>query len=359
MKKSLLAIAVFGVFAGAASAQTNVTIYGVADAGIRYRDNGASTNSKTWGLDSGLQSGSRIGFKGSEDLGGGLSALFTLETGFNIDDGSLGQGIAASTSTPALTRLFGRQAFVGLSGRFGAVKLGRQYAPIRVALESIDPFGLGGAGNAANVFNVHGERTDNTLNYTTANIGGFSGQLAYSFGEIAGDNSAGRQIGVSGGYANGPLNIVVAYHKQNLLGGGTATAFPATPAGDAKTTMLGGTYDFGVAKLHAAYSRTKGESAAGVTNLDRDDAMIGVSAPVGAGTILASYILRRDDIAGTGGTSRDANQIALGYLHNLSKRTNLYTMYARTTNDAGATLNGAASAGADPSTFMVGVRHRF
>lgn len=359
MKKSLLALAVFGAFASAASAQTNVTIYGIADAGIRYRDNDAATNNKTWGLDSGLQSGSRIGFRGTEDLGGGLSALFTLETGFNIDDGSLGQGITASSSTPALTRLFGRQAFVGVSGGFGSVKLGRQYAPIRVALESVDPFGLGGAGNAANVFNVHGERTDNTINYTTANLGGFTGQIAYSFGEIAGDNSAGRHIGVSGGYANGPITIVAAYHKQDLLGGGTATAFPSTPNGDQKTALLGGAYDFGVVKLHAAYSRSKGDSAAGVTNLDRDDAMIGITAPVGAGTILASYIRRSDDIAGAGGASRDANQIALGYTYNLSKRTNLYTMYARTKNDAGSNLNGAAAAGGDPSTFMVGVRHRF
>lgn len=342
MKKSLLALAVFGAFTGAASAQTNVTIYGVADAGIRYHDNGAATDNKTWGVDSGLQSGSRIGFKGTEDLGGGLSAIFALENGFNIDNGEL-----KTTNT-----LFDRQAWVGINSGVGAIKLGRQYAPIRVAVESVDPFGLGGAGDAKNFFNVHGERTNNTLNYTTANFGGFSGQVAYSFGEIAGDNSAGRHVGVSGGYANGPINVVVAYHKQNLLDG-------TTPDGDQKTAMLGGAFDFGVAKLHAAYSRTKGESAAGVTDLDRNDAMIGVSAPVGAGTVLASYINRSDDIAGTGGASRDANQIALGYLHNLSKRTNLYTMYARTRNDAGAKLNGAKSEGADPSTFMVGIRHKF
>lgn len=359
MKKSLLALAVLAAVTGAASAQTNVTIYGVADAGIRYRDNDGAANSKTWGVDSGLQSGSRIGFRGTEDLGGGLSAIFTLENGFSIDDGSLGQSSAASSSSPAQTRLFGRQAFVGLAGSWGAVKLGRQYAPIRVALESVDPFGLGGAGNAANVFNVHGERTDNTLNYSSAKIGGFSGQFAYSFGEVAGDTSTGRHLGVSGGYANGPLNVIAAYHKQNLVNGGTATTFPSTPAGDAKTALLGAAYDFGVAKLHAAYSRSEQENAAGVKSFDRDDLLIGVSAPVGAGTVLASYIRRSDDVAGTGGASRDANQIALGYLHNLSKRTNLYTMYARTRNDAGASLNGAAAAGADPSTFMVGVRHRF
>ncbi|GAB3540566.1 porin [Noviherbaspirillum agri] len=345
MKKSLLALAVFSAFAGTASAQTNVTIYGVTDAGIRYDDSDAAVgDSKLWRLQSGQQSGSRIGFKGAEDLGGGLSAIFTLENGFSIDTGALGVD----------NTLFNRQAFVGLSSNgVGALKLGRQYAPIRVALESVDPFGLGGAGNAANFFNVHGERTDNTLNFTSANFGGFSGQVAYTFGEQAGSTSSGRHLGLSGGYANGPLNIVAAYHKENLLDATNADD------GDEKTFLLGGAYDFGVVKLHAAYSRTEGEDAAGVTNLDRDDALLGVSVPVGSGTILASYNRRSDDIEGAGGASRDANRIALGYSHNLSKRTNLYAMYARTSNDAGARLNSAGNNGADPSTLMVGVRHRF
>src|SRR3569833_204250 len=186
MKKTLLLLAVLGAFTGTASAQTNVTIYGLLDAGVHYRDNGADTNNKTWGVDSGQASGSRLGFRGTEDLGGGLAAIFTLESGVNVDDGTLGQGITGSANSPALTRLFGRQAFVGLSGNFGAVKFGRQYAPIRVAVESVDPFGVSGAGNAANFFNVHGERTDNTVNYSTANFGGFSGQAAYSFGDFAG-----------------------------------------------------------------------------------------------------------------------------------------------------------------------------
>ncbi|MEC4722477.1 porin, partial [Noviherbaspirillum sp. CPCC 100848] len=100
----------------------------------------------------------------------------------------------------------------------------------------------------------------------------------------------------------------------------------------------------------------KGETALGVTNLDRDDAMLGVSAPIGAGTILASYIRRNDDI---GGGTRDADQWAIGYTHALSKRTNLYTSYARIKNDAAATVGSPAAAGLDPSIFNVGVRHRF
>ncbi|WP_151632273.1 porin [Noviherbaspirillum aerium] len=340
MKTSLIALAVLGTVAGSSFAQTNVTIYGVADAGLSRIDNGRVNNTA---LQSGQQSGSRIGFRGTEDLGGGLSAIFTLENGFSIDDGTLGQG----------GRLFGRQAFVGLQGGFGAVKLGRQYNPIRTAVENIDPFGLGLAGNAANVFSVYGERADNTLNYSSPNFGGFSGQAQYSFGEVAGSTSTGRQVGLSASYSAGPLNIILAHHDQNA----TAVVAGATvDAGDAKTTFLGGTFDFGVAKLHAAYARSKGETAVGVTNLDRDDAMVGVSAPIGAGTILASYIRRNDDI---GGGTRDADQWAIGYTHALSKRTNLYTSYARIKNDAAATVGSPAAAGLDPSVFNVGVRHRF
>src|SRR5688572_1099677 len=102
MKKSLLACAILGAFTGAAFAQTSVTIYGVVDAGVERYDNDATDVIR---LSSGIQSGSRLGFRGSEDLGGGLSAIFTLESGFNIDDGTMGQG----------GRLFGRQAFVGVN----------------------------------------------------------------------------------------------------------------------------------------------------------------------------------------------------------------------------------------------------
>ena len=120
MKKTLLALAVLGASAGVASAQqSNVTVYGIVDAGVQYKNDGNPAG-KTLSLESGQQNGSRLGFKGTEDLGGGLSAIFTLENGFNVDTGTLGQ------STPTTQRLFGRQAWVGLSSNsFGSVKLGR------------------------------------------------------------------------------------------------------------------------------------------------------------------------------------------------------------------------------------------
>lgn len=358
MKKSILALAVLGIFAGAASAQTNVTIYGIVDAGVFGADNGSSgDNDKTWGVGSGMQSGSRLGFKGTEDLGGGLSAIFTLEAGFNVDNGTHAQGIPATVGPPvtaATDRLFGRQAFVGLNSGFGAVKLGRQYNPIRSAVESVDPFGVGLAGNAGNIFELYGERADNTLNYTSGNFGGFVGQLAYSFGEVAGDSTAGRQMGASGAYDNGPIRAVIAYHRADA-------ATVATLLNKQETVMLGGSFNFGMAKLHAAYARNEGETGTGLGDLEADDFMIGVSAPFGPTTLLASYIRRSDDSL----EANDVDQWAIGLTYAVSKRTNFYTSYAKIKNDGlaskglGSAFNGNPTPGNDPALFNIGVRHIF
>jgi predicted porin len=360
MKKSLLALAVLGAFAGAASAQTNVTIYGIADVGVQYSKpevNGVGEN--TTGLTSGIRNGSRLGFKGSEDLGGGLSAIFTLENGFNLDDGTLAQG----------GRLFGRQAWVGLQGGFGALKLGRQNTPIHNALDSIDPFGTGLAGNIENNFNggLNGDvRMDNTINYSLpTNLGGFYGEFAYGFGEVAGDNSANRKIGLSVGYANGPIKAVLSYHNVD----GATDA-----AEDDRTVMLGGTYDFGVAKAHAAFANNKGAGASTFGGVAQDlatavtgagfalpadlksrDYMLGVSAPVGAGTVMASWT-RKDFRDLPAGAEAEVDYFAVGYAHNLSKRTNVYTSLARGDGET----DGIAPAQEVKSTvFNVGLQHRF
>lgn len=344
MKKSLLALAVMSSLANMAAAQTSVIIYGVADAGIAFSDNGAANNSKAWKMGSGQQSGSRLGFKGTEDLGGGLKAIFTLENGFNIDDGTSGQG----------GRLFGRQAFVGLQGGFGSVKLGRQNIPLRGTLEAIDPFAIGLAGNIMNIFQKYDERSDNTLNYTTPNMSGFSGQAAYSFGEVAGSTSTGRQLGLSGAYANGPIYLGLAYHDLNKTGAAIAPATGVVDAGSGKTVLLGGTYNFNVIKAHAGYAWNKGDATNGASNLDSRDLMLGLSAPIGAGTILASYIRHSDKQF----ANADANQWALGYTYAMSKRTNLYTSYGRVSNDANAAFGGSVKGG-NASLFNVGIRHKF
>ncbi|RZI40021.1 porin [Herbaspirillum sp. HC18] len=338
MKKSLLALAVFGAFAGAASAQTNVSIYGVADAGLT-REKGATDS--VWKLATGVQSGNRLGFKGSEDLGGGLKANFQLENGYDLDTGALRQG----------GRLFGRQAWVGLSGGFGAVSFGRQYDPLFLALDSVDPFGTGLTGATTNLmgFGASGDvRVNNSIAYSTNNLSGFTGSIVYGLGEVAGDNSLNRTYSLSAAYANGPINAVLAYSNSNL-----------TATNTAKQLLVGGTFNFGPATAHAAFEADKNDAGR-----DFYEWMVGVSAPIGAGTVLASFIDKNDrNTADNAG----AKQYALGYTYALSKRTNLYTSYAHIKNDsASAAVVGDASSGGSAvnpgqssNAFTVGVRHKF
>ncbi|MES2070297.1 MAG: porin [Pseudomonadota bacterium] len=343
MKKSLLALSVLAAFAGVAHAQSSVTIYGVVDMAIQNENRGGTgpgTGTIT-GLDSGIQSGSRVGFKGTEDLGGGLKANFQLEMGVNADNGTSSQGGLA----------FGRQAWVGLSGDFGSVNMGRQYTPIFIAVDTIDPFdagftsGAAGQGtSSAGILGVFGTpfRSNNTVNYSTNNLGGFTGSAAYSFGEVAGNTSASRQIGLSGTYAAGPVTATLAYHKANDVTGNNAT----------KIVFLGGIYDFGVAKLHAAYGKTTTD----LNTADNKQWMIGTTVPFGAAAFLATYTRITNELV----TANKSNQVAIGGTYSLSKRTNLYTSFSRTSNDANVNAGGLAAAnGATDRLFNVGIRHKF
>jgi predicted porin len=329
MKKSLLALAVLSAFTGIAYAQTSITVYGIVDAGIVSERGGpAGTVTK---LTSGVQSGSRLGFRGTEDLGRGLAAKFVLETGIAIDTGGFNQNGTA----------FGRQAYVGLSGGWGAVTLGRQYTPHYLAVVDVDPFAAGLAGYAPNLVTTV-LRMNNTIKYTTPAWSGFIGELGYGFGEVPGNNTANRQIGAAVGYANGPLVAKLAYH----------TVDDAIGADRARNTLLMGKWDFGVAAASLGVNVNKGIGA-----IDNRDYIVGLSAPIGQNTFLASYI-RKDDRSGL---NNDASQWALGYTYAISKRTNFYTSYARINNDNGAafTVGNASEAGSGDKAFNVGIRHMF
>jgi predicted porin len=357
MKKSLLVLAIVGAFTSAASAQSSVAIYGIADAGfVAERGGGAGSVSK---LTSGVASGSRLGFKGTEDLGGGLSASFVLENGLALDTGAATQGGV----------LFGRQAFVGLgSTGVGTVTLGRQYTPQYLTLAFVDPFSTGLAGDAANIMPNTGDaqsRMNNTVKYATPNLSGFTGELAYGFGEVAGDSGAGRQYGASLGYAVGPFAVRLGYHNRD-----NATA-ANQPSNDAKNTLLAAVYNFDVAKVHLAYGVNKGTNGSPLRNTtnpyrsataptastDSADILFGVTVPFGQHTFLGSYIHKNDKTA----VNQDANQWALGYRYALSKRTDLYSAYARINNKNGAgyTVGSAIEAGSGDKAFNLGVRHIF
>jgi predicted porin len=337
MKKSI-ALAILASVAGAAAAQSSVTVYGLLDAGITSEIGGASGSIVK--LATGVQSGNRLGFKGTEDLGNGLKANFQIENGFNADTGTARQGGA----------LFGRQAYVGLSGNFGALNLGRQYDPLFVALDTIDPFGTGLTGASTNLMSAGNVRTNNAIKYTSNNLSGFTADVLYGAGESANGASVGRTIGASGTYANGPVLFTVAYDKVNA---NVAVAQP-----ELKLVLVGGTYNFGVAMAHAAYESEKGNGS------DFRDYMLGVSVPVGAaGSLMASYINKDDRTANqTGG-----KQYAIGYTYALSKRTNAYTSYGHIKNDAAGTnfVGDASSGGSTPTAghssgaLTVGIRHKF
>jgi predicted porin len=360
MDKKIIAAAILAAAAGTASAQSAVTIYGIADAGLVRESGGVAGNVNK--LTSGVASASRIGFRGTEDLGGGMAAIYTLETGYRIDTGDVD---AAGT-------IFNRQAFVGLKSGAGTLTLGRQYTPWHQALAQVgDPFGTGYAGTSKNQFPDSGTnvRTSNTVMYTTPVTSGFVADVAYSAGEQAGSNSAGRQLGASIGYAAGPLNVRLAYNNKNS----DVAAAPGVVAISrtiGTNTLLAANYDFGVLKAYFAYGVDKGFNSAPLGNAnnpfggvrptastDGNEILLGLSAPVGTGTVLAS-VMRKDDKTSF---NQDARAWGVGYLYPLSKRTNLYTAYGTidNKNGAGYTVANNTESGTGDRAFNLGVRHTF
>jgi predicted porin len=331
MQKSLFALAVAALFSANALAQTNVTIYGIADAGLVSESGGP--NGRATNVSSGIASGSRLGFKGKEDLGGGTAAVFTLESGVNMDTGTSGQGGV----------LFGRQAFVGLTGRYGAVTLGRQYSPYYKVLRDIgDAFGaVSMAGRSGNLMATN-TRTDNMVEYASPVVGGVRADLAYGAGEQAGDSAKNRTLGASLGYAAGRLTVAAAYHRIDN----------ATATDSVTNTLLSGNYNFGVVTTYLSVAKNKGTGTA-----DSRDLVAGVAVPIGGGKLLVSHV-RHDDRSGA---NKDAHQWGIGYVYKLSKRTDLYTAYAAIDNQNGATfkVGNATDKGTGDKAFNLGIRHSF
>lgn len=344
MHKSLFALAILGTLAGSSAAQSTFTIYGVADAGLVVEFGGAA--GKLIKETGGGETPSRLGFRGKEDLGGGLAANFVLEMGYNMDTGTSAQGGI----------FFGRQAWVGIDGGFGSVSLGRQYAPFFLTLVEVDPFLVGLAGNAINMMATGGVRINNSIKYATPHVAGLSGEVMYGFGEQAGDTKAGSQYSASVAYENGPLLIKVGHNNTWNLATSTVRAT------DAKNTLLITKYNFGFATGYIGYGINKSELNTNAQNSNSRDAIIGARVPFGASTFIASYIRKQDKSA----LNLNANQWALGYTYALSKRTDLYTSVARIHNNAANTAKTGfytVGNGADPGTgdraFNVGVRHLF
>jgi predicted porin len=372
MKKSLIALAVMAA-AGAASAQSSVTLFGIVDANYNYisADGNGHVSRLT---DSGYNS-SRLGFRGTEDLGGGLSASFWLEAGVNNDNGTgdatntnnqLTGTSSASAGTQGLT--FNRRSTVSLAGNWGELRLGRDYVPMFWNLTVFDPFGTNGVGSSTNMTIgaglgtsaagglTTGVRASNSVGYfLPPNLGGFYGQAMYAMGENASNAGAtaddGEVWGGRLGFASGPFNIAGSYGELTLA------------TGDYKMYNIGGQWDFGMFKLMGQWAVDELEGTATTASSKQESFLIGGLIPVGAGEIRASYVATNVKESRTTLTPDDGQLFAIGYVHNLSKRTAVYATYARVMNKGSGTLfnNGRAvtEAGGDADGFDLGIRHSF
>ena len=339
MKKSLMALACASAFAASANAQSTLTTYGIVDMGFVAESGGTAGSLDK--ITSGAQSGTRLGFKGTEDLGNNMKALFVLETGIAADTGGFNQGAG-----------FARQSFIGLQNDAGTLTLGRQYTPFFLTLNGVaDPFASGLAGNAQNLIPHSGIRMNNAVKYASPIFSGVSAEVAYGFGEsTTGADRGGRNVGGSIGYGDGALNVRLAYHRANE---------PLAGATDDTSTMLAANYNFQVAKVFAAYSDNDQQIVVNSTAAKGKsrDFLIGVSVPYGNHTFIASYITKD----GRSALNRDANQLGLGYTYALSKRTNLYAAWASIDNKNGApyTVGNNSETGSGDRAFNLGVRHTF
>ncbi|MEJ8810626.1 porin [Variovorax ureilyticus] len=410
MKRTLSAVAGLAV-AGVASAQSSVTLFGVFDVSIsgyvnkaedrQFPTQGSATTRRTVLTNSAYHS-SRLGFRGTEDLGGGLAAGFWLEGAVNNDDGS-GRAIGGGMN-------WQRRSTVSLSGFFGELRLGRDFTPTSYNDGVFDPFGNNGVGASA-VGQANGKRSpgrfqngfaenrthiraSNSVSYfLPPNLGGAYGHFMYAFNEAEkykpaipgatdGDGAllirpdsqrTGRYIGARGGYANGPLDVALAYGESTIADDffdGTTTVL--------KLWNLGASYDLGTVKLMGEYSNAKAVTdrahplhrLAHMPNPGAKGWVLGATLPVGPGIIRASYS-RIEYTRLLGATPEPkASQFALGYVHNLSKRTAMYATVARLSNRNGAeervggpehlsSMNGRTLTPTTSTGYDLGIRHAF
>ena len=355
MKKSLVALAAMSVI-GAVSAQSSVTLYGLADAYIgseRIAAAGATSNGTSQTVvNSGGQNGSRWGLRVSEDLGGGLAAIAQFESGFNIDTGSQTDNLGRTQT------LFGRQAFVGLKSGFGTVALGRQYGPYddmkgTLSLQGNNAFDATGGGVYGTVgigaWVGYNPRVNNSIKFQSNNYSGLSFSAIYGMGEdktVA--TSASSTFGIGAMYANGPITVGLVHQNDGTAR--TTTAPNINGKNEKENTMLAGAYDFGYAKLGGGYNEARVTSA-GSSQPKFKEWFLGLSAPLGATTLKAQYARSKQTVAGV---SLENDSIGIDAVYHFSKRTSAYVGYNVTNFDQAAAL-----ADVKNRRFGVGLRHKF
>lgn len=284
-----------------AIAQSNVQIYGLIDSAVVVESGGPK--GRITKVESGVSNGSRLGFKGEEDLGGGSSAFFLLESGVLVDTGAMDQG----------GLLFGRQAYVGLRQQgVGALYMGRVYVPIYQTLTTIDPMANQYAGAAGQLMSgaKAGARQNNTVMFISDDMQGWTTQLAYGAGEVAGNAAASRQLGGSLTYNRGDFTARIGYNQSNN----------ASATDSARNTLMIAKYNFGPIIAGIGYAINHG-----MGSTDSRDSIAALTIPLGKHTLMATYINKADRSASH---KYGAHQYAGVYSYALSKRTAVYAAYA-------------------------------
>ncbi|WP_347558493.1 porin [Robbsia sp. KACC 23696] len=379
---STLSLAVLGV-AGAAHAQSSVTLYGVIDTSLTYVHHAQGSNN-LWALgnsSAGNLSGSRWGLKGTEDLGGGLKALFTLENGFNPSTGQFGQGGAE----------FGRQAFVGLqSDTAGTVTLGRQYDPVIDLVQGITADNYFGsafatAGDVDNYDNSF--RVSNAIKYTSAVYSGLQFEGMYSFGNVAGSTSSKQSYSGAVSYANGPFSVAAGYIKSfNAASTARANTWSSSSDGTFDGAINAGyasAHAIGIARIAGQYVFGPFTAGLGYSNAkytNDGSSIFTTSEKYNTGQGFLNYQATPAMLVGlgysytkaSGDTSATYHQVSLGADYNLSKRTDVYMTAAYqhangtqrqadgTTTSAVASIGSYGYNGTQSQTMVnLGLRHKF
>ena len=339
----LLAFVAAGACAGSASAQSSVTIFGIIDETLRDVKNGSGGSLKS--LTNGGYQGNRLGFRGAEDLGDGLEAIFWLEHGFNADTGTQADA----------TKFWNRKAIAGLRSKtLGEIRLGRDLTPSYLAFASNDPTADNGlAGISSNVNGLGSGvltivRADNLVSYLLPDtLGGAFGQASVAPGEgTVGAKYAGGALG----WRNDLLRVSASYAETTI----TTDKY--------KQALIGGNYDFGIIRVYAQFIQSKYRAS------KQSLYYAAASVPVGLGSIRASYALSNlsgPAVAGQAlADADDSSRISLGYAYNLSKRSTLYATVATLQNKGAAkvTLSGGPAglrSGESSRGFEMGLRHAF
>lgn len=343
MKKSVFALAALGAFAGAASAQSSVTLFGVVDLNVRYVNNDTVNGSQsTTQMSQDGMASSRLGFRGVEDLGGGLKASFWLEGALGPDTGtgtsSVGNGNRAGGAL-----VFQRRSTLSLSNQWGELRMGRDYTATFWNWTVYDPFGTNGVGGATNLGlgaelagtasagNAFGTlvRANNMVAYILPNgvYGpGLYGQIQVAAGEGAALN---KYWGGRIGYGAGPFDVAVAYGDTDVNPSGTSSM---------QNFNLGGAWNFGFMKLSGFYGQIKVDGLAN-GDIKQQNWYVGGAVPFGQWNFKLSYGGVNQDGANTIVKGNDASQWAIGADYNLSKRTAIYATISGISNDKGATYS--------------------